>query len=289
MTGEFPTGGLRIAGGGRVRAAFFTLLLLLCAGMAHAQIPASALPPRPVPPRLVNDLADVLEPAEEADLERRLVAFDDSTSTQIAIITQRTIGDYEVAPYTTALFKAWGIGQRGKDNGALIFTATEDRKVWIVTGRGLEGALPDITVGKIVRNEMLPAFRGATDTSRGLGAGHGYYLGFSRAVDAMMAATRGEYKAEDRAPQDRGGSGFPWGIIILVVILLLVFARRGGGGGGGGGYMSRRGYRGWGGPVFIPWGFGGGGGGGGFGGGGGGGFGGFGGGDTAGGGAGGSW
>lgn len=264
------------------------VMLLACGSHALAQIPDADLPSRPSPPRLVNDLAGVISPLEEEELEQKLLTYEQTSSTQIAIVTVRSIGDYDVAQYGTELFKKWGIGQRGKDNGVLIIASIDDRKVNITTGRGLEGALPDITAGKIIRNEIVPEFK-AEEGSGGYQSR--YYRGFSKAADAIIAATKGEYVADEkpvRGEESGGGAGIlPIAILIIIVV---VFMSRRGGGGGGGGYMSRRGYRGWGGPIFLPGGFGGGfgGGGGGFGGGGGG-FGGFGGGDSAGGGASGDW
>lgn len=260
--------------------------LLFCGSVLRAQIPDADLPGRPSPPKLVNDLAGVISPIEEEELEQKLLEYERTSSTQIAVVTLRSIGGHEVAQYGTELFKKWGIGQQGKDNGVLILASIDDRKVNITTGRGLEGALPDITAGKIIRNEIVPEFRAEPGSG---GYESRYYRGFSKAADAIIAATKGEYTAEDRAPVEDSGGGIGLLPIIILIAVVLFFISRRGGGGGGGGYMSRRGYRGWGGPVFIPWGGGWGGGGGGFGGGGGGGFGGFGGGDTAGGGASGDW
>ena len=266
-------------------ACAWMLALLFCGNVLRAQIPDKDLPPRPSPPHLVNDLAGVIAPLDREELERKLLDYERTSSTQIAVVTLRSIGDYEVAQYGTELFKKWGIGQRGKDNGVLILASIDDRKVNITTGRGLEGALPDITAGKIIRNEIVPEFR--TDPNSSAYASR-YYRGFSKAADAIIAATKGEYTADGKeARGEGGGPNFPVVLIIVIVVLVVLSKMRGGGGGGGGGYMSRRGYRGWGGPIFFPGGFGGGGGG--FGGGGGGGFGGFGGGGTAGGGASGSW
>lgn len=269
------------------RAWAVLLTLLFCAARSLAQIPDAELPARPSPPHLVNDLAGVIAPLDEEELEQKLLQYEQTSSTQIAVVTVRSIGDYDVAQYGTELFKKWGIGQKGKDNGVLILASVDDRKVNITTGRGLEGALPDITAGKIIRNEIVPEFR-AEEGSGGYESR--YYRGFSKAADAVIAATKGEYVADETTVRGDDGGGIGILPIAILIIIVVVFISRRGGGGGGGGYMSRRGYRGWGGPIFLPGGFGGGFGGGGFGGGGGGGgFGGFGGGDSAGGGASGDW
>ncbi|WP_375416282.1 TPM domain-containing protein [uncultured Hymenobacter sp.] len=255
-------------------------LFLLPLGLLQAQ----GVPPRPTPPRLVNDLANLLQPAEAEALEQKLVAYDDSTSTQIAIVTVPTLGDQEVAAYAQELFTAWGIGRAGKNNGLLVLVSLQPRKAWIQTGYGLEGAVPDALARRIVSNTLAPAFQQGQ-----------YYAGLDRATDQIIALAKGEYQADPanarvRNP-DGGGGGPPFWLIILILILVFWFLNRGGGnrnnrnrGGFGGGFM----------PPIIFGDFSGGrgvfgGGGGGFGGGGGGGFGGFGGGSSGGGGAGGDW
>ncbi len=234
--------------------------------------------PRPVPARLVNDLANVLTPDQEQALESKLVAYDDSTSTQIVIVTVPTLHDIAIEDIGLEILRSWGVGQKGKDNGIVILAAIQDRDITIRTGYGMEGAVPDITGRNIIETDIVPAFRQGN-----------YYRGFDNATSSIFKAAAGEYKAEPRKSNGKGG-GISIGKIIAAFILLMFLMNRMGGGGKGGGYMSRRGYRGFGGgPVFLPGGFGGGGfGGGGFGGGGGG-FGGFGGGGGGGGGASGSW
>ncbi len=240
------------------------------------------LPPRPNPPRLVNDMAGMMTPTQQEELEALLVNFDQTTSSQITIVTIKNLGDHDVAEFAIELFNKWGIGQKGKNNGVLIFAASESRKMWITTGLGMEGALTDALTGRIVRNEMVPQFK----------AGN-YFLGFKNAATAIIAATKGEYTRED-APGEGKGSGIPALAVILIVIVIIIIIALGGGGKGGGNYMSRRGSDFMTGAILGSL-LGGGGGGwrsGGSGGGGwsgGGGFGGFGGGSTGGGGAGGSW
>lgn len=235
---------------------------------------AQNVPARPDPPRLVNDLAGVLSPAQRDDLERKLVAYDDSTSNQVVILIVKTLNDQPIEEYSLKVLRTWGIGNKQINNGVLIVAAIDDHKLRIETGYGLEGAIPDITANQIITNDIAPAFRSGD-----------YYEGLNNAVNSIMQAAAGEYRAPegyaDRGLQSRH---IPIGAIIAVIIILLIISRRGGGGGGG--FLSRRGF----GPVIFPGAFGGfGGGGGGFGGGGGGGFGGFGGGSGGGGGASGGW
>jgi uncharacterized protein len=254
----------------------FVLLILLIAGSFWSG--AQDVLPKPNPPKLVNDAAGVLSPEQVAILEQKLVALDDSTSNQIAVVLIKTLDGVAIEDYAQKLFREWGIGNKKTNNGVLIIAAIDDRKMWITIGYGLEGAIPDITASSIYRNEMAPAFREQN-----------YYRGIDNAINALSKAAVGEYKVKkERKPGGGKGNSVVTFLIILFVVLMIVGR---GGGGRGGGMMSRRGV----GNVAeaLLWSSllgGGNRGGGGFGGGGGGGgFGGFGGGSSGGGGAGGSW
>jgi uncharacterized protein len=256
-----------------MRKIFFAIFFLVSL-FAQAQI-EKALPPRPNPPKLVTDLTGTLTPDQKDALERKLVAYDDSTSNQIAIVIIPSTGDYDISDYAFALGRSWGVGNKKNNNGVVVLVAKNDRKMFIAPGYGLEGAIPDITAKQIIDNEMLPNFKG-NDFYRGLDAG----------TDALMEAARGEYKAPaGYANRGERDGGVPVLLIIIIIIVIIMIISRGGGRGGS--FMSRRGYRDFSGPpvIWFPTG----GGGGGFGGGGGGGFGGFGGGSFGGGGSGGSW
>lgn len=261
---------------------FIALVLLSVCALAQIE---KVIPDKPAPPRLVNDFANLLTPEQEQALESKLVAYDDSTSSQIAIVTVTTLNDYAAVDYAVALGRKWGVGGSQFNNGVIILVSTGggdgNRDAFIAPGYGLEGAIPDITANNILRNYLIPDL-----------SSQNYYRAFDQTVDQLILAAAGEYTApEGYADRGRGRSGGGMNRIILGIIILFFILRMFGGGGGGkkgGGYMSRRGYRGFGGPVIFPGGFGGGFGGGGFGGGGGG-FGGFGGGGFGGGGAGGKW
>ena len=243
---------------------------------------AQNIPARPNPPRLVNDFAGVLSPQEKQQLENQLVTYDDSTSNQVAIVLINTLDDYPIEEYATKLFREWGVGNKKNNNGIVILAAIQDRKIRIEVGYGLEGAIPDITTGHIIQNDIAPSFRSGD-----------YYEGLSKAANSIIRAAAGEYRAPGNYRKKKdGGSALPFGFLVFIIILIAIFGGRGRGGGGG--YMSRRG-SGWLGPFILgnmlgrgssgDWG----GGGGGWSGGGGGGFGGFGGGSSGGGGASGSW
>ena len=240
--------------------------------------------PKPNPAKLVTDAAHLLTPDQVATLEQKLVAYDDTTSNQIVVVTVTTLNGLEPNEYATQLGREWGVGGREFNNGVVILVSAppqgsdEKRKVYITAGYGLEGALPDITLKQIVDNEMIPNLRSGN-----------YYRAFDEATTAIIHAAAGEYKAPENYRKRDEGSPIPFFVLMFIIILVIIIISRRGGGGGG--MMSRRGYRGFGGPPIIFPGNWGGGGGSGWpgGGGGGGGFGGFGGGSFGGGGAGGSW
>ncbi|HTE12163.1 MAG TPA: TPM domain-containing protein [Chitinophagaceae bacterium] len=252
----------------------FALILL-----AHVSL-SQTIPPRPNPPRLVNDYAHVLSADQVEALERKLVAYDDSTSTQIVIVTLNTADDYPIEMVALKILREWGVGNKKTNNGIVLLADIKNHKVRIETGGGMEGSIPDITAKHIIESQIAPNFRNEN-----------YYRGFDEATDAIFLAAAGEYKAPDDYNKRGTKKGGPIGIAVMIFIIIIFIISRSGGGGGRGGMMSRRG--------FSPWiaaallnnlGGGGGSGGGSWGGGGGGGgFGGFGGGSGGGGGASGSW
>ncbi|WP_228350471.1 TPM domain-containing protein [Rhodocaloribacter litoris] len=258
-------------------------LPIVIGGLLALAAPAAAQRIEVLPPsgRWVTDNADLLSPAEERILSARLAGYADTTSTQIIIVTLPSLGGVPAADYAVELGRRWGVGQQGKDNGIVILVSRDDREVFIATGFGLEGAIPDAVAARIVRNIIIPHFRQGR-----------FYDGLSAAVDALIQAAAGTFTAEPvprSAPGDTPNYALLFILLILAVFILSSLGNRGGGRGGGRRYRHRHG-----GPPVIIWGGGWGDYGGrhgGFGGLGGGGFGGFGGGGGGfgGGGAGGSW
>lgn len=235
-----------------------------------------AIPPRPEPQRLVNDYASLFTHAQTETLERVLVAFDDSTSNQIAVVTTADLEGLDIAEYATRIGIDWQVGSEKFDNGIVIVvkpkTSDSSGKVFIAVGYGLEGAIPDAYAKRIINEVMIPYF-----------LQNDYYGGVAAASEILMKLASGEI-SEMRESDDEGAwiALTVFLIIFLILIVVLLSANDGNGGSGG----RRTVYVG---PVITHnrnyGGFGGGSFGGGFGGG----FGGFGGGSFGGGGAGGSW
>lgn len=234
---------------------------------------------------LVTDFTGTLSEAQKATLESKLVAFDDSTSNQIAVVIIKSVGDYDINEYALELGRKWGVGGKGKNNGVVLLIAIGDRKLSIQTGYGLEGALPDIYTKRIIENDIKPYFKEGK-----------YYEGIEAGTNSIISLTKGEYKNDQprKSVKRKGGGIGSLAIVIIIVVIVFILGKRGGGNGGGGEIISGRGAA-----EAMLWGMllgggrgrsgGSGGGFGGFGGGSGGGFGGFGGGSFGGGGSSGSW
>src|SRR5688500_2572227 len=126
----------------------YTLILLAFSFCAGAQI-ENKMPARPNPPRLVTDFTGTLTQVQLQALENKLVAYDDSTSIQLAVVIVNSLDGYDISEYGLALGRKWGIGGSEFNNGIILLVAKDDRKVRIEVGYGLEGAIPDITAKHI--------------------------------------------------------------------------------------------------------------------------------------------
>ena len=118
----------------------------------------------------VTDSAAILPADTAASLEARLKALEDSTGTQIVVATVPGLDGYEIEDYGVGLLRAWGIGQKDKNNGAILLIAPNERKVRIEVGYGLEGVLTDAMSSQIIRKQIIPAFK-AGDMAGGVDAG----------------------------------------------------------------------------------------------------------------------
>lgn len=199
----------------------FLSLTLLAAVFTTAS--AQTFPEPMKPARLVNDFAGMLTPEEQQSLEAKLADFDRNTSTQIAVITVDDLQGMDKSDYAARIFDQWGIGGKGKNNGILILvkpkTADSKGEVFISTGYGLEGVVPDALAGRIVDHDILPAFR----------AGQ-YYAGLDKAATTLMGLTQGEFTADQylkKSQEDKGGVAGLIGAAVFFVILMIVLRSRG--------------------------------------------------------------
>jgi len=146
----------------------------------------------------VNDYAGMLSPEAASRLEQKLAAFERDQTTQIVVLTVPSLQGDDIDQFTIRVADQWKIGQKGTDNGVLLVLAQAERKVRIEVGLGLQGVLPDITAGRIIRDVMRPHLK-TGNFDQGIAAG----------VDGIMAATKGEFKAspaERKSKPRHGGS-----------------------------------------------------------------------------------
>ena len=185
-------------------------------------ISVAQIPDRPVPPRLVNDFANVLSEEERNQLEDSLVQFANATSTQIVVVTVPDLEGYDSGDYAFKLGEKWGVGQKDKDNGIVVLVkpklGNSRGEVFIATGYGLEGVLPDAVVNStVVDFEMIPRFKE-----------NDYYGGISSGVKVIMNITRGEYTAEQyqqNYAQNKSG-GFIPAVLIFIFVVIAMMRRR---------------------------------------------------------------
>jgi uncharacterized protein len=144
---------------------------LLLAAFVVAILPQTASAQTfPKPTGRVNDFANVIDPATEAEIDHRLDVLEQKTTAEIAVATVTSLDGMSVEEYANRLFKQWGIGQAKKDNGVLVLVAVGDRKIKLEVGYGLEGILPDGLAGEIIRDNFTPRFK-ANDYSGGISTG----------------------------------------------------------------------------------------------------------------------
>ena len=233
------------------------LALLLAALWAlFAALPAAAEPTFPKLTGRVTDAAGVLPADTVTALEAKLKALEDSTGTQLVVATVPDLQGYEIDEYGYQLGRAWGIGQKGTNNGAILLIAPAQRKLRIEVGYGLEGVLTDAVSSRIIRQAIVPRFK-AGDIAGGVAAGADQLIALLQLPPEEQAAFAAQAKA---ASADQGDSP-GWGALvwlIIIIVWIIIASRRGsrgrrsgpvilwgpgiggnwsgGGGGGGGGF-----------------------------------------------------
>lgn len=210
-----------------LRHLLLTLLLLAGVGMV-GQVMCAEEPLPPPPRQYVTDNAGVISPGVVVQLNQRLAAFEKATSNQIvAVVYPKLPEGASLEDYAQRLYSSWKIGSKKNSNGVLILIFVENKKGWIQTGYGMEGALPDVVCSRIIREIMSPAFR----------AGN-YNACLAGTIAAVVKATKGEYKATGKAQpttlKDFLFSPLGFFLLIMMVLILINRNRRDVGPGGGG-------------------------------------------------------
>jgi uncharacterized protein len=213
----------------RAQSARLPAWSLLCLALlllnAVSSVAAEVIPPKPT--AYFNDYANVVPKEKALALNEKLAQFERDTSNQVVVaVYPKMESESDIFDYTYRVKEQWGVGQKGKNNGAVLFVFVQDRKMYLHTNYGLEGALPDATAFDITERVIKPLFKKG-DYPGGLEAG----------VNAIMQAIRGEYTgsgetAQERARKSTPSSGLgPLGFIIMLIVVLAIIrmGRRKGG------------------------------------------------------------
>ncbi|ANW96552.1 hypothetical protein AXE80_09800 [Wenyingzhuangia fucanilytica] len=176
----------------------------------------------------VYDYAHILSNQEVQALSQKLIRYSDTTSTQIAIATIKSLNGQDIAMLATEKAHEWGIGQKGKDNGVFILIAPNERKIHIATGYGVEHLLTDYLSKQIIDDIISPNFKRQQ-----------YFNGLNQATDVIIKVLAGEYKAD--AKKNSKGKGNLFIIILIVGGIIFIMSRSNNSGKGNGGSNNRGG------------------------------------------------
>jgi len=177
------------------------------------------LPAKPKLETSVYDYAQMMSAFEAKSLEQKLIKYNDTTSSQIVVITVNSLEGNEISLYATELAHKWGIGQADKDNGILILVSKLDRKVTIRTGYGIESRLTDALSRRVIETDITPEFKNGN-----------FYAGLDKGTTTIMKIMDGEYQGTPQGQDDGGGIPFVFIILLFIVIILILSRNKRGGG-----------------------------------------------------------
>jgi uncharacterized protein len=213
-------------GGGLVRPrssplARFSLVLVpvLLGAIALGLAAAEKLPPPPT--RYFADFSGTIPAADADRFNTQLEEFERRSSSQVVVaVFPRMESGSSIEDYVHRLFQAWQIGQRQKNNGALLAVFLQDRAMRIEVGYGLEGAIPDAIAKRIIEERIVPEFRQAN-----------YVAGIQAGITGLLQAATGEFQGTGRTNADRGsgrgrGRGFPLGLLVVLLLVISAAAQR---------------------------------------------------------------
>jgi uncharacterized protein len=177
---------------------------------------------------LVTDAANILPPDREAALTAKLEAFQQKTGRQLVVATVPSLGGDEIQSYGVQLGRAWGVGLKDANNGAILLVAPNERKVGVEVGYGLEGVLTDAYSSVVINAKILPAFK-AGDMPGGIDAGADAIIDILSAPDDQARAKeQAAIAAWNKAHQRSGGGdgSFPVALIFWLIVMGVVIASR---------------------------------------------------------------
>ncbi|MDR2556888.1 MAG: TPM domain-containing protein [Bacteroidales bacterium] len=201
------------------RLLFVTVAVMCCALLTSFTPSAGQIPPKPNPPRLVNDYANIFTAGERAEMENMLVAFNDSTSNQITVVTVNDLQGYTAQQFAYETGEQWGVGNKKYNNGIVVVLKPRNEngggEVNISTGYGLEGAIPDAVCKRIIEEEMVPLY------ARGR-----YYEGTLKGVKVLMKLASGEISAASYDKTDWSDIAISIAALLGFVIFIIILSYR---------------------------------------------------------------
>ncbi|WP_413532536.1 TPM domain-containing protein [Empedobacter brevis] len=205
---------------------YFFLTFFLSILTAFGQTPDELVKMEHPPKKLVQDYAHVFDAMQLNELEQKLVAYDDSTSTQILVLTVKSLDGYPLETFANDIGQNWKVGTKGKDNGVVIVLSEQDRKITIRTGYGAQIYLPPSINKSIIDNVIIPYFKEG-DYAGGINAG----------VTSIFQAFAGKYKQDKQKSNE---SDIDWFALIFAIgffifIFIIISKGKGGNNGGNGG------------------------------------------------------
>lgn len=194
-----------------IRKILFGMSLLLMTGTQGVSSDENSILKKDKLSKRVNDEANVLSPDEENLLEKKLSVYEDSTSTQIVIVTVASLDD-DISKVAVELGEKWGIGQKGKNNGLIVLISIEQRKMFIATGYGLEGSLPDAMCKRIIENDIKPHFKNKD-----------YFNGVDNGINKLISAMSGEYTSDSGNSSENTHVEFLFLVFVVISFVVCIF------------------------------------------------------------------
>jgi uncharacterized protein len=180
---------------------------LLCASLFFLPLSAISIPDAK---GYVNDYAEMISPDTQSKIEAVLKSFEQNDSTQIVIVTVKSLEGEPIEDFAIRLADKWKVGQTKKDNGAVLIVSKDDRRIRIEVGRGLEGSLTDLRAGRIIDNIIRPSFKSGN-----------YDKGFADGANAIIASCRGEFKNDKIAKSGKSSNIGGWILFLFVGLYVL--------------------------------------------------------------------
>ena len=209
---------------------YFVLLFFIGLVSLVAQTPYELVELKNPPKKLVQDYAKVFDAMQLDALERKLVAYNDSTSTQILVLTVESLDGYPLEMLANEIGEKWGVGQKGKDNGIVILLSEQDRKITIRTGYASQVHLPPSVNKTIIDQVIIPRFKQGD-----------YAGGIDEGVNAIFKFFNGKFDAEPKEAQYEVDWFATFILIFFILfILLIIFGKKNNGGGSGNGGHRQR-------------------------------------------------